>query len=66
MIFLYNSESLRIFALSKKQMIMKVTVEFDVKWDGYEDVCDELIVEDMFSNWPGKDGVEIKDYKVEH
>ena len=47
-------------------MIMKVTVEFDVKWDGYEDVCDELIVEDMFSNWPGKDGVAIKDYKVEH
>ena len=45
---------------------MKVTIEFDVQWENYDDIADELIVEDMFENWPGKDGVEIKYYKVEH
>lgn len=44
---------------------MKVKVEFDVQWDNYDDVCDELIVEDMFENWPGKDGVTIASSKVE-
>ena len=44
---------------------MKVKVEFDVQWDNYDDVCDELIVEDMFETWPGKDGVTIASSKVE-
>ena len=44
---------------------MKVKIEFDVNWNNYEDVAPELIVEDMFENWPGKEGVEIKAYKVE-
>lgn len=44
---------------------MKVTIEFDVNWENYEDVHPELIVCDMFDNWPGKEGVELKSYKVE-
>ena len=44
---------------------MKVTIEFDVNWDNYSDVCNELIIEDMFENWPGKDGIVIKSYKID-
>jgi len=44
---------------------MKVTVEFNVDWKNYSDVCDELVIEDMFENWPGKDGVKIESYKIE-
>ena len=44
---------------------MKVTIEYDVNWDNYSDVCDELIIEDMFDNWAGKEGVKIKSYKIE-
>ena len=44
---------------------MKVTVEFNVDWKNYSDVCDELVIEDMFENWSGKDGVKIESYKVE-
>ena len=44
---------------------MKVTVEFNVDWDNYSDVCDELVIEDMFEIWPGKDSVKIESYKVE-
>ena len=41
---------------------MKVTVEFNVDWKNYSD---ELVIEDMFENWPGKEGVKIESYKVE-
>ena len=44
---------------------MKIKIEFDVNWDNYSDVCDELIIEDMFENWSGKDGVTITSYKIE-
>lgn len=44
---------------------MKVIIEFDVNWDDYSDVCDELIIEDMFENCPYKEGVKIKSYKIE-
>ena len=44
---------------------MKVKIEFEVNWPDYEDVCDELIIEDMFENWSGKEGVSIKSYKIE-
>ena len=44
---------------------MKVTIEYDVNWDNYSDVCDELIIEDMFDNWSGKKSVKIKSYKIE-
>ena len=44
---------------------MKVTIEFNVDWDDYSDVSDELIIEDMFENWPVKEGVEINSYKIE-
>ena len=44
---------------------MKVTIEYDVNWDNYSDVCDELIIEDMFDNWSGKEGVKIKSYKID-
>lgn len=43
---------------------MKVTVTFDVDWSGYEYVSDELIVEDMFNNWPEKDGISIEKVHV--
>lgn len=43
---------------------MKVTVTFDVDWSGYEYVPDELIAEDMFNNWPGKDGISIEKVHV--
>ena len=44
---------------------MKVKIEFEVNWPDYEDVSDELIIEDMFENWLGKKGVSIKSYKIE-
>jgi hypothetical protein len=43
---------------------MKVVIEFKVDWPDYNDVYDQLIIEDMFENWPGKEGVEIKKYKI--
>ena len=44
---------------------MKVIIEFNVDWENYSDVSDELIIEDMFENWPGKEGIEISSYKIE-
>lgn len=33
----------------------KIIVEIQVEWDGYDDVCDELVVEDALSI--KKDGI---------
>ena len=44
---------------------MKVNVTFNVDWPDYEDVCAELIVEDMFEHCPMKDGVTIENVTVE-
>lgn len=46
---------------------MKVTVTFnlDENWDDYKDVNPELLVDDMFDNWQGKDGLSIESYSVE-
>ena len=44
---------------------MKVIITFDVNWEDYGDVCDELIVEDMFNHTQMKDGVSIESVKIE-
>ena len=45
---------------------MKVFVEFDIDWEGYEDVCDELIWSDLWeNNFVGMDGVTPKLIKIE-
>lgn len=45
---------------------MKVTITFnlDETWDSYKNMNPELIVEDMFDNWKGKDGVCIEDVNI--
>ena len=45
---------------------MKVTVTFnlDDSWDEYKNVNPELLVNDMFDNWKGKDGPTIESYSV--
>ena len=35
----------------------KILIELEIDWEDYDDVCDELVVEDVFENWPGKTGV---------
>lgn len=44
---------------------MKVTITFnlDDSWDSYKDADYELLVEDMFDNWKGKDGISIDNIK---
>ena len=44
---------------------MKVIIEFNVDWENYSDISDELIIKDMFENWKGKEGIEINSYKIE-
>lgn len=45
---------------------MKVFVEFDIDWPDYEDVCDELIWDDLQeNNFVGMDGVTPKLIKIE-
>ena len=45
---------------------MKVVITFNLDdgWDEYKNVNPELLVEDMFDNWEGKDGLTIKSYSV--
>jgi hypothetical protein len=52
-------------------MIVKIELELDDTWDnGYGDVCDELIKEDLLFtneviNQIFKDGVSLKSFKIE-
>lgn len=44
--------------MSKKQnKPRKITVVFEIDWDDYDDVCNELIIDDVLDNHPMKDGV---------
>ena len=45
---------------------MRVTITFnlDDSWDSYKDTDYELLVEDMFDNWEGKDGISIDNIKI--
>lgn len=45
---------------------MKVVVTFNLDdgWDEYKNVNPEFLVEDMFDNWEGKDGLTIESYSV--
>lgn len=45
---------------------MKVFVEFDIDWEGYDDVVDELVWNDLWeNNFVGMDGVTPKLIKIE-
>lgn len=46
--------------------MMKVVITFNLDdgWDEYKNVNPELLVEDMFDNWEGKDGLTIESYSV--
>lgn len=45
---------------------MKVVITFNLDgcWEEYKNVNSELLVEDMFDNWEGKDGLTIESYSV--
>jgi len=45
-------------------MKVNITFNLDETWNEYKDMNPELIVEDMFDNWNGKDGVSIEDVNV--
>ena len=40
----------------KREILLMITID----WEDYDDVSDELIVEDIFEDFKMKDGVEIK------
>lgn len=45
---------------------MKVVISFnlDESWDSYKNTSPDLIIEDMFDNWKGKDGISIDNIKI--
>ena len=45
---------------------MKVVITFNLDdgWDGYKNVNQELLVEDIFDNREGKDCLTIESYSV--
>jgi len=45
---------------------MKVVITFnlDESWDSYKTANPDLIVDDMFDNWQGKDGISIDNIKI--
>ncbi len=45
-------------------MTVTVTFNLDNSWDDYKNVSPELLVDDMFDNWEGKDGLTIKSYSM--
>ena len=47
-------------------MKREITLKIIVDWKDYDDVSDELIIEDIFEDFRIKDGVEIKVIKNEN
>lgn len=41
-------------------MARKINLEMEIDWEDYEDVSDELILDDALENYHPKDGVTIK------
>mgnify|MGYP007057172149 CR=1 FL=1 len=50
----------------QKVMKREITLKIIVDWKDYDDVSDELIIEDIFEDFRIKDGVEIKVIKNEN
>lgn len=46
-------------------MKRKITLELEVDWNDYDDVCDELLVEDVFEDYVEKLGTSIKIVNIE-
>lgn len=42
--------------MSTRKLILEVTVD----WEDYDDVSDELLLEDVTENWVIKDGTDVK------
>lgn len=46
-------------------MIRKILIAVTIDWEDYDDVSDELIIEDAFESLILKDGVQIEIVKTE-
>lgn len=38
----------------------KLYIELDIDWEDYDDVPDDLVLEDVSEEWKDKDGVQLK------
>lgn len=50
---------MNVFMMNEINMKRELYLKLTINWEGYEDVSDDLILEDVFENYKPKDGTNL-------